>query len=57
MKLTKYDTGGIEWNEKCDYVIDILFEWPHGYFVVLFSYFFILRKSDFLREIEPQYHP
>ena len=57
MKLTKYDTGGIEWNEKCDYAIDILFEWPHGYFVVLFSYFFILRKSDFLREIEPQSHP
>ena len=28
VKFTKCDTG--EWDEKCHYASDILFEWPHG---------------------------
>ena len=35
----------MEWNEKCYYVRDILLEWPHDYFVVLMSYFFIFEKK------------
>ena len=49
VKLTKY--GKIEWDEKCHYASDILFEWPHVYFAILFSYYFILRESAFLWEI------
>ena len=28
VNLTKCDTG--EWNEKCHYASDTLFEWAHG---------------------------
>ena len=49
VKLTKCDK--VEWDEKCHYASDILFEWPHVYFAILFSYYFILRDSAFLWEI------
>ena len=48
-KLTRCDK--VEWGEKCHYASDILFEWPQFWFVVLLSYYFIFRESDFLWEI------
>ena len=41
VKLTKCDK--VEWDKKCHYANDILFEWLHVYFVI-----FILTESDFL---------
>ena len=49
VKLTRCDK--VERGEKCLYASGILFEWPQVWFVILLSYYFILRESDFLREI------
>ena len=49
VKLTR--CGKVECGEKCQYASDILFEWPQVWFVILLSYYFILRESDFLWEI------
>ena len=35
----------------CHYASDRLFEWPHGWFVVLLSYYLILTTNEFLLEI------
>ena len=50
VKLTKCDK--VEWDEKWRHASDILFEWPHVSFVVLLSYYFLLRESYF--SWEPQ---
>ena len=47
--MTKFNIG--ECDEKCHYASKILYEWPHGKFVVLLSYYLILRENDFLIEI------
>ena len=52
VKLTR--CGKVECGEKCHYASHILFEWPQVWFVILLSYYFILRESDFLWEIWPQ---
>ena len=49
VKLTRCDK--VEWGGKCHYASDTLFEWPHVWFVILLSYYFILRESEFLWEI------
>ena len=53
VKLTKCDK--VEWGEKCHYVSDIPFEWLHFWFVILLSYYFILRESDSLRNLAISY--
>ena len=47
----------IVWGEKCHYASEILFEWPHVNFVILLSYYIILRESEFLWKIKPQSYP
>ena len=49
VKVTKCDK--VKWSEKCHYASDIPFEWLHVWFVVSLSYYFILRESDFLRNL------
>ena len=49
VKLTKCDK--VNWSLKCHYASDIPFEWLHVWFVILLSYYFILRESDFLRNL------
>ena len=52
----------IEWNwqsvtlanENKNIITKVTSKWRHGWFVVLLSYFYTLRKSDFLGEISPQ---
>ena len=39
VKLTKYDKA--EWGENWHYESDILFEWLHGWFVILLPYYFL----------------
>ena len=49
VRLTRWDK--VEWGEKCHYASGILFEWPQVWFVILLSYYFIFRESDFFWEI------
>ena len=46
IKIIKYDMG--EWDKKCFYASDRFFEWFDFLFVVLLSYYFLLKESDYL---------